>query len=149
MDYQILILIIGVILALLWTAKHISVLSIVIISFQLFSVISIFFNPTLSYYLYGASIFLALLYPFLNKNEKNKKYDLLILTIPLACIFVYSVFNFPMIFLIEWLAVVPVFFFFYAIFNYKKYKHELGFITVFFSASIMKLIELSQLVFTA
>ncbi len=150
MNIQLLILIAGIIIAILCLVKYRSILSLVIILIQIVSIIPYLVNASplfvsIGYYLFGISILLVFIYPFILQEKKiSKKIVLLFFSSPLLISYIFELFNFSEYGLIRWSILISIGIYLYVILYHANYKNELGFMSLFIAIVLIKFINLSK-----
>ncbi|MBA3985765.1 MAG: hypothetical protein H0X63_04125 [Flavobacteriales bacterium] len=141
MDYKLIILIFGAVAALIYLIKARKTINILIVFAQITAIGLIFIvSKTVGYYIFSATILLALSSPFFSKarNQFNKNWIWLFL-IPVLVAFLFEIFNFPGYGIIRLAMLIPLAFFIYAGINYRQYKDEIGIMILFAADALAKL----------
>lgn len=143
MDYNQIILILGAIAAIIRLMSTRNVFSILIVSIQITAIGLSFVDKTISYYIFGSTIILSLLYLFSGSKEKvqTDKNWIWLFLVPIFFAFIFGIFNFPFYNIIRLAMLIPLTFFVYALINHRKYKYEIGVMFIFAADSLNKLLE--------
>jgi len=144
MEYEIIILTLGVVSSLTYLVKTRNITSVFIVAIQIISVALTFFvSPTGGYYVFGIAILLSLLYPVINKEESslNRKMIWLFL-FPILIVFVFEILNFSGYNYSRLAMLIPFIVFAYAIVNKSKFTYEIGFMILFVADALIRFIGL-------
>ncbi len=143
MTYNILI-IIAILFAILALKQNRNALNVTIVSILIASLIPGIFEfqqkfITIGFYLYGFSLLLSIVYPFIIEEINNsKKIAVLGFTIPLFLTFIFELFNYAGYGLVKMTLLIPIGIFLYALINRVQYKSELCFMILFFVIASFK-----------
>ncbi len=142
MEYEIIIMTLGVVASLTYLIKIRNTISVFIVAIQIISVgLTLIVNPTFGYYVFGIAILLSLLYPVINKeiSSLNRKLIWLFL-FPILIVFVFGMLNFSGYNYGRLAMSIPFIVFAYAIVNKSKFKYEIGFMILFVADALIRFI---------
>lgn len=143
MSYEAIILTLGVIAAAIYLTRSKDTITILIVTIQTISVgLTLMVNQTIGYYVFGAAILLALLYPYLNKgNGQEGRTWMWFFLLPILVIFIFGTSHLPGYGVLKLIMLLPIGVFTYALTNIRKFKKEMSFMILFVADAIIKLIS--------
>lgn len=144
MEYEIIILTLGVIASIGYLIKTRNTFSAIIIAIQVLSLgLALFDNPTFGYYMFGFAIILSMLYPVVYKEANTLNRQLIwIFLFPILIVFVFGVLHLPGYSYGRLAMLIPLTVFIYALMNKNKFKYEIGFMILFVADALIKFIGL-------
>ncbi len=143
-----MIMALGVLLAAVYLIKARDAVTVTIVAIQALAVGLFLINYGIEgFFVYGVSIVLALLYPYISKSsgQKSKGWMLLFL-LPILINYTSQLLNWPKYEIHYLLPILPFGVFIYALFNLKKFEKEMAFMIVFMFDTVIKLIEFIELI---